>query len=230
MRSMKIDLCLCIDGTGGMTCFCEALRNGAPRLRESIAAAMAKRQYALESLRVRVIAFRDYACDGDGAMVESEFFDLGDPLQQKAFETFVNGIEAAGGGDCPENALEAIVQAIRSDWRSDGDRSCRQVIMLVTDAPALPLRDPRRAEAPLYPQDMPEDLPELYDLFANGDAERAPAYSPKRARMLVVAPEEGEAWRTLKLWKHIWFVPVVRSNGCLDVEFNDLLAVFAGTI
>lgn len=63
-------------------------------------------------LRIKVIVFRDYICDSE-PMVESEFFTL--PSQNANFRSFVERIEACGGGDGLENALEAIALALKSE-------------------------------------------------------------------------------------------------------------------
>ena len=47
-------------------------------------------------------------------MEETDFFDLLDPAQKKAFEHHLDGIEPMGGGDMPENALEAPAHPLRS--------------------------------------------------------------------------------------------------------------------
>ena len=219
-----IDVALCIDGTGSMHSLIDNIRQIAQSVRELFTEGMARRNRRVSRFRIRVIVFRDYQYDGDDAMVESDFFDLDDPDQQLAFEHFVDGIEAMGGGDGPENALEALVMALRSKWTSEGGRYRRHAIMLFTDAPALPLRDPGRMEAPGYPQDMPASLNELQDLFEQGDPVHAPDYVPRHGRLIVFAPaSDGDTWSALKTWKRTWVAPTRPGGGCSEVELKDAL-------
>lgn len=220
----SIDVALCIDGTGSMHGLIDNIRQTTQAVRELFTEDMARQHRRVSRFRIRLIVFRDYLYDGDEAMVESDFFDLDDPDQQLAFEDFVDGIEAVGGGDPAENALEALVLALRSRWISEGGRYRRHAIMLFTDAPALPLRDPQRMEAPGYPQDMPATLGELQDLFKQGDPVHAPDYSPRHGRLVVFAPESAsDTWSALKTWERTWVVPTRPGGGCTEVELKDAL-------
>lgn len=220
----SIDVALCIDGTGSMHGLIDNIRQTARSVHELFIEGMASQHRRVSRFRIRVIVFRDYQEDGNDAMVESDFFDLDDPDQQLAFEDFVDGIEAMGGGDGPENALEAITLALRSKWTTSGGRFRRHAIMLFTDAPALPLRDPQRMEAPGYPQDMPATLSELQDLFEQGDPVHAPDYSPRHGRLVVFAPESaGDTWSAFKTWERTWVVPTRPGGGCAEVELKDAM-------
>ena len=220
----SIDVALCIDGTGSMNGLIDNIKQVASSVHEQFASRMDCFGRSVSRFRIRLIVFRDYWYDGDDAMVESDFFDLDDPDQQLAFEDFVDSIEAMGGGDGPENALEALVLALRSKWTSEGGHYRRHAIMLFTDAPALPLRDPQRMEAPGYPQDMPATLSELQDLFEQGDPVHAPDYSPRHGRLVVFAPESaGDTWSAIKTWKRAWLVPTRPGGGCAEVELKDAM-------
>lgn len=226
----NVDVCLCIDGTGSMSGIIDAVKAQAKNVYEMYSDAMTKTGRAVGGFRVRVIVFRDYGCDGNDAMVESEFFDLSDPLQQEAFENFVDGIEATGGGDGPENALEAIALALRSNWTTTGGRFRRHATLLFTDAPALPLQEASRVTSSIYPEAMPMDLAELHDMFDRGDQEYAPAYSGKHGRLVIFAPEAaGDTWSAIKTWERAWVVPTKPGGGCEEIELEDALAILAGT-
>lgn len=59
------------------------------------------------------------------------------PDQRSAFNSFIDGLYADGGGDTPESGLEALQAAFdKSDWGTD-DGYHRQVIILWSDAPYL---------------------------------------------------------------------------------------------
>ena len=63
-----------------------------------------------------------------------------------------------GGGDIPEDGLEAIAYAIKSDWTTEGTDQ-RRVIVVWTDAPTHPLG--YGSDSPAYPLGMPAGLAEL---------------------------------------------------------------------
>ncbi|MBR4068682.1 MAG: VWA domain-containing protein, partial [Clostridia bacterium] len=110
-----MDFCLCIDGSAAMSGAMDTVKQQVKTIRDASVPGMEE----ASDVRVKVIVFRDYACDGDAAMEQSEFFDLNDPDGQEAFNRFVDGIEACGGSGSP-NALEAISLALRSDWKRIG--------------------------------------------------------------------------------------------------------------
>ena len=60
------------------------------------------------------------------------------PKQSFEFKKFVSSIEACGGGNGPENALEAIALALKSEWTTSGAKR-RHVIFVFSDALALSL-------------------------------------------------------------------------------------------
>lgn len=225
----NVDVALCIDGTGSMHGIIDTVKTQAKSVYDMYATAMASKG-RVGGFRIRVIVFRDYACDGDEAMQESDFFDLSDPEQQEAFERFVDGIEANGGGDGPENALEAIVLALRSKWITAGGRFRRHAVLLFTDAPALPLQDAERKSAANYPEGMPASMPELQELYYHGDQEMAPYYSPRHGRLVIFAPESADStWSAIKTWERTWVVPTQPDGGCEEIELENAIAVLVGS-
>lgn len=225
----NVDVALCIDGTGSMHGIIDTVKTQAKSVFDMYSTAMESKG-RVGGFRIRVIVFRDYQCDGNDAMVESDFFDLSDPDQQLAFENFVDGIEAMGGGDGPENALEAITLALRSKWTTSGGRFRRHAILLFTDAPALPLLDPERKDAVNYPEGMPANVGELHELFDHGDQEMAPYYSPRHGRLVVFAPESaGDTWSAIKTWDRAWVVPTKPGGGCEEIELENAIAVLVGS-
>lgn len=164
--------------------------------------------------RVRVIAFGDYACNGENTMQESDFFDLNAPGQQAAFERHVDAIVPMCSARRPNNALEAVALALRSQWTEVGGRYRRHIVMLLTDAPALALQDPACTAAPGYPEGMPADWGELYDLFCVGDPAYAPGFSPRHGRLYAIAPLEQEsAWQAMRTWDRVWMIPMDPDTG-----------------
>lgn len=226
-----VDVVLCIDGTGSMAGIIDKVKEQAKAFPDLYIDAMAKVKRNPGTFRVKVIVFRDYAVDGEIAMVESpDFYNLNDPEEQMAFEKFVNDIEPQGGGDAEENALEAIVLALRSRWTTTGGRNRRHAILLFTDAPALPLRESSRVSADRYPKGVPSNLAELQTMYMNGDQEYAPYYSPSRGRLIIFAPASADStWGAIRSWPRTWVVPTNENGGCEEVDLEDALAVLAGS-
>ena len=147
----NIDVVFCIDGTGSMAPCIENVKANARRFHMEFVNEMTTTMNSeIDSMRVKVIVFRDYKDDGAQAMVESRFFEM--PDDQAEFDDFLAGVSAVGGGDNPENGLEALYLAMKSDFTTQPKD--RQLIVLFTDADALPLKDPQRTSSPYYPTDM----------------------------------------------------------------------------
>lgn len=130
-----VDVVMCIDATGSMDPILDEVRNTALTLNERFMQAMEDSGKRAEQFRVKVVVFRDYMIDSE-PMKESDFFVL--PDQKEAFKRFLDAIEATGGGDEPENGLEAIATALQSDWVQEGHKQ-RHVVLMFTDASALEL-------------------------------------------------------------------------------------------
>ena len=106
----NVDMVFCIDATGSMGGLIDKVKNNALNFYQDVQKMMTNKQKKIAQLRVRVIAFRDYAADGDDAMMVTDFFNL--PAEEKDFEETVKSIRAEGGGDIPEDGLEALAYAI----------------------------------------------------------------------------------------------------------------------
>ena len=134
LKKYCVDIVFCIDTTGSMSPIIRSVKKYAVDFYDKVHFEMELQGKQVDLLRVKVISFRDFACDGEEALKQSDFFVLDD--QKTEFEDYVNGLRASGGGDEPENALEALVEAIRSDWTFEGAKK-RQIIVLFTDASSL---------------------------------------------------------------------------------------------
>ena len=246
----SVDLVICIDGTGSM-----ASKKNHDRMIDKVKAS-AKDFYMLfykamknyeppklikeNHFRVKVIVFRDFADTSTTPLEVSPFFNLQDPTDTDEFCRFVDSIEAKGGGDIPENALEAIATALQTEWEPSGGRYRRQAILVFTDTCTYDLKNPARVESPDYPIGMPDNIEELLTVWENGDQELAPAYSPKNGRLIIFAPdttEIGEStgenrvidWGLLRSWDRTWVVPVDADGGCAQVDLEQAMDVLVGS-
>ena len=157
----KVDIVMCIDVTGSMQDCIDTVKSRALQFWPDLQDALKAASKNVSDVRVKVIAFRDFEADGANALQESRYFNLSDQgsSDPEEYKQFVSGLVADGGGDEPENALEALTLAIQSDWVQTGDKR-RHVIVMFTDASAHKLENANRSN-PNYPQNMPGRLDSL---------------------------------------------------------------------
>jgi len=217
-----VDMVFCIDATGSMRHVIDFVKQNALNLYNDIAAEMDKKHKVVDQMRVRVIAFRDYVADGEDAMLSSDFFVL--PEQAQLFYECVNGIQVKGGGDIPEDGLEALVYAIRSDGTRAGVKS-RHTIVVWSDAPTHVLGYSRMA--PWYPEGMAKDFEELSLWWE--DEQLGGGMDESAKRLLLFAPD-APAWsRISNEWGQVIHVQTVRE-GLEEVEYRQVLDAVCNTI
>lgn len=215
-----VDIVMCIDATGSMAPIIDEVKKNAKSLYGQFVDGMEIQGKSVGKLRTKIIAFRDYICDSQ-PMVESDFFEL--PGQAHLLESFLDGIEACGGGDDPECAFEAISLALKSDWTTDGAKR-RHVVVVFTDAPALPLRE--RAGCPGYPADMPRDFAELSAIW-EGSYQLDGPYASKWGRLIAFVPHD-ESWKKLESWNR--FTSAYTSGkGCSDIDMQNIVDTVVGS-
>lgn len=129
-----IDIVFCIDVTGSMHDCIENVKKMAVNFKDGFLDAMKEAgKECSGNIRTKVIAFRDEKI-GEKKEV-SPFYTM--PDQEGDFKAFVNGLKESGGGDEPETAYEALIEAFKSDWVNEGAKR-RWVTVMFTDAPAHP--------------------------------------------------------------------------------------------
>ena len=216
-----VDIVLCIDATGSMSSIINSVKAGALRFYDDLTANMQSKDTVIDVMRVRVIAFRDYYDDPNGAMIESPFFTL--PQEQDAFKRFVSKIEASGGGDEPENGLEAVSLAIKSDWSKIGDKR-RQVIVVWTDASAHPLEKGDKPHN--YPTDIPSNFDELTDIY-----EANQGYMNKNAKRIVLFAPEAYPWTEMGTnWNQAILYPSKAGDGLSEMDYGSILDLIAHSV
>lgn len=218
----NVDIVFVIDATGSMApCIRQTTAVAAdllPRIQEALGA----KKRRVDQLRTKVIAFRDYYCDNE-PMVQSQFYQH--PGQEAAFRAFLDGLEATGGGDAPENSLEALYEAIKSDWVDTGAKR-RHIVVLMTDAAPHPLDHPKRASAKGYPADMPKNLTELMLAWDDGQGK----LNSNARRMAVFAPED-KVWRGIAdTWELVSYMPCRAAAGLADADMDVVVKWIAESI
>lgn len=216
-----VDLVMCIDGTGSMAPVIKEVKDNAKTFYQKFIAAMEKKEKKVQQLRIKVIVFRDIAEDSE-PLNESPFFTLGDDQgnQTDAFVEFVDAIEACGGGDIPENSLEALALAIKSDWVKTGSVR-RHVIMMFTDAPALELGTHK--DHPNYPAGMPGSIAELREMWESQEME-------ERAKRMILYAPDGEPWSNMIDWTNTFHSASRAGTGLTEVEMETCIHMLVNSI
>lgn len=225
MMDYEIDMVMCIDVSGSMTPFLDQVKDKVLNFGNMFIEQMQEDRSEVEvtRLRVKVIAFRDYEKDSV-PMQESRFFVL--PEEEAEFASFVNSLTADGGGDIPENALEALALALKSDWTTNPQK--RHGVFMFTDAPALPLG--KRAGFTGYPSGMPKDLPQLSSWWHGTDQSFRSNFNFKAGRFIAFVPN-AEPWTQLQTWKNAWvYFTQEAGKGLEDVDLATAIDLFVHSI
>lgn len=223
--SYNVDLVLCIDATESMDSILDIVKDNAVNLYADVLDLMEKNKKHIDTLRVRVVAFRDYMADGNEAMLTTRFFTL--PAEAEAFSECVHQIEAKGGGDDPEDGLEALGFAICSDWNRTGMKK-RHVIALWSDAPTHPLGYGRQRAN--YPQNMAKDLRELTSWWGSAGTAFSSMMDQYAKRLILFTPEEKD-WTTIaRNWDKVYRIPTVAGNGSAEHSYETILNAIIHTI
>lgn len=219
----NIDICLCIDKTGSMSPIIDTVKRNALNLYRDVKDSLEAKGKHVSRLRVRVIWFGDYKADKE-PMILSPFLTLPDNMDQ--FENFVKRIEAEGGGDEPEDGLEALAYAMRSDWCEDGWRK-RHIIALFTDASAHELGFGK--EEATYPKTgMPKDFGELSEMWGDEDDPGEMDYQAKR--LLLFAPDIS-FWHTISnCWENTVIRTAKEATGLSDVSYQVMLDTIVNSV
>lgn len=218
----NIDICLCIDKTGSMQPIIDTVRSNALNLYRDIVGALennAENPKHVGRLRVRVIWFGDYIADGKNAMLGSQFLTL--PEDEDKFRGYVMGVRADGGGDIPEDGLEALAFAMRSPWCKDGFKR-RHIIALFTDAHPHPLGYSKSSK--YYPQSMPTDFGALTAMW--GDDANPGEMDSNAKRLLLFAPDtpRDSYWNKIaEYWDSVVMRPAEGDRGLQEVSYEAML-------
>ena len=222
----NVDIVLVLDSTADMIGFVEeVVAQNALNFYDDVKACVNSRNGNMEinSFRVKVIAFRDYLADRQDAMLTSAFFNL--PEDTKDFSDVLYSIECFGGGDEPEDGLEALAFAIRSKWNTEGDRR-RQIIVVCSDAFTHKLGYGSPEET--YPKAMARDFDELTRWWGDKQNE---GYMDYRSKRLILFTPDQPGWSDItKIWDNVNHFRIESSNGLNEVTYRQLIQAIANSI
>lgn len=220
----NIDICLCIDKTGSMSPIINTVKANALNLYADISNALEEKGKHVNQLRIRIVWFGDYVADGDNAMIVSDFLNM--PEDMEKFREGVECITAYGGGDTPEDGLEALAIAMRSPWCRDGWKK-RHIIALFTDAPAHDLGYSSKVAG--YPRaNMPKTFGELSAMWGDEDTPGEMDFQAKR--LLLFAPNDSY-WKTISnAWENTIIRNAREATGLSDVTYQAMLDTIVNSV
>lgn len=216
-HQLAIDIVLCVDATasmedttGGQQTIIKKVKENALHFHEDLYDRMTEKGRHVHQIRVKIILFRDYIADGENAMLQTDFFVL--PQQSAEFADAIKSIRAEGGGDPPEDGLEALAYAIRSDWSTE-DNLKRNVIVVLSDTGTHALGYGKQSQ--YYPSNMPANLDELENWWDAMDG---------RAKRLIILAPDTFFWNFIgDNWSHTYHIPTAAGAGLSDHQYSEIL-------
>lgn len=219
-----VDLVFVIDITGSMTPVLDQVKAGALGFHDHLLRVMAAKDKFVTSLRLRVVAYRDYLDNASDALYHTPFMSL--PEEQHLFDNYVGGLHADGGGDEPESGLEALAVACMSDWERGLDRR-RHVVVLFTDASAHPLEAAHARPVPGYPTGLPQTFDSLTDMW---DDPQGSVMEFAAKRLLLYAPDVYP-WNVISAnWDNVLHFPSKAGAGLNEIQFGQIVDAIAGSV
>ena len=216
----KIDIVFVIDGTASMIPCIDMVKNAAKTFYQKFEKTMIDMGSSIDMLRIKLIVFRDYECDSH-PMDETPFYEL--PADLADFENSLKNVQAIGGGDNPENGLEALHFAFKSKFATPGLKD-RQVIVLFTDTDALPLKE--RSDSPNYPKDMVSEDELVSEWIMASQQLRL----NQRGKRLVIYAPNGTRYKNIAtMLPGANFIPVELSTGMAEFNFDDIIKIIAAS-
>lgn len=219
-----VDLVFVIDITGSMKPVLDQVKAGAMGFHDHLLRVMGAKDKHVSSLRVRVVAYRDYLDNAADGLFHTPFMSL--PEEGHVFSNYVAGLHPDGGGDEPESGLEGLAVACLSDWERGLDRR-RHVVVLFTDASAHPLEAARARAVPGYPTGLPATFDELTDMW---DDPQGAAMEFAAKRLLLYAPDVYP-WNVISAnWDNVLHFPSRAGAGLNEVQFGQIVDAIAGSV
>jgi len=221
----NVDIVMCIDCTGSMSDTLATVKANALKFYPDLEKKCKEKGKVIDQLRVKVIGFRDFGCDGEGALQESEFFVISDQSGSapEKFQKFVNSLSPEGGGDAPEDSLEALAIAFNTDWVMTGEKQ-RHIVVLWTDVSAHPIGT--HSSASKYPSGMPKSIDELVELWNNPQGK----LSASAKRIVFFAPEM-EPWPALfEALENALHLPTKAGAGCKEADYEEIISYLVNSI
>lgn len=141
-----VDIVFCLDATKSMGGIIDAAKDRCRSMLDDVVNLMKEAQKPLTALRVGAVEFRDLEQDKGRQMVTHDFVDAFDVATGTAkvdkFVEVLGKIEAKGGGDPRESALDALCKALQFPWHAPAageSVKTRRIVVVFTDNPPRPI-------------------------------------------------------------------------------------------
>lgn len=221
----EVDLVFCIDATYSMDPILDKVKENALNFYRDFQQKMVEKGKKVSQLRIRIVAFRDYYYDTNNAMMVTNFFNLPDMIED--FEACVKSIIPDGGGDDPEDGLEALAYAMKSDWSRGQGKKKRHVIVVWSDEGTHELGFGNNVSN--YPKGMAKDFNELTEWWGS---RRTPGLMDENAKRLLIFAPDKPGWNTIQNnWNNvIHAVTDDNDRGLSKVEYGEILEAICNSI
>jgi len=219
-----VDIVFVIDVTMSMDAVLTLVCDNALNFYSDFMSVMRSKGKSVSEVRVRVVAFRDYAYDHEDAMLLTNFFSL--PDEADKLQMAIKSLEPDGGGDDPEDGLEALAFAIRSDWNPRGQKR-RQVIVVWSDEGTHDLGFGK--VDPNYPPDMARNFAELSSWWG---MKQAPGpYMDQSAKRLILFTPDKDSWTKIREnWNNVIQYVSEAGNGLQGQTYEQILNAISNSI
>jgi hypothetical protein len=156
-------------------------------------------------------------------MMVTNFFEL--PAQAEDFRACVHSIEADGGGDDPEDGLEALAYAMKSDWDMSAQKH-RHVIVVWSDDAAHELGHGKMMAN--YPKNMAKDFDELTEWWGSRSV---PGIMNEKAKRLLLFTPNVPYWSNIRNnWNNVVMYESEAGSGLEDCDYSQILNAISNSI
>ena len=139
----------------------------------------------------------------------------------------------------PQTAtMEAIAVAMRSDWTTEKIPEVRRrhIILVYTNSETAPLKDARvpegaeisRVDNPTYPENMPNNLMELNDMW-EGISQDLGGMPEKKSKRMVLFVPNSQPWSEIT-WEQLWNNPSRAGQGLSEIDIEQTLNVLVNSV
>lgn len=218
-----VDLVFCIDATMSMQPVLDTVKNNALNFYQDFQRIMGLKKKTVAQLRIRIVAFRDYYYDREKAMLVTDFFRL--PEQTADFEACVRCIQPLGGGDDPEDGLEALAFAMKSDWNKDAPKK-RHVVVVWSDDGTHQLGFGKAYSN--YPKNMAASFDELTSWWGS---RKNPGLMDEQAKRLLLFTPSKPGWTMIRdNWNNVLHYESEAGAGLADHDYQQILSAICNSI
>lgn len=234
--SFYVDITFCLDISSNMERIIDNIKNHISELPEFIQDTYSLEGKTITNMRAKIMTFGNF--DEGTPISHSRWFyikgfdsihnnkcnkllvssisSLSD-YESIEFKHFVNNIHLEKNATNISNGLEALSQAIKSDWISNGEKR-RHVIVIYTLNEASKLEESNRT-INIYPNDIPVTLKELTDTWIYLPSQTEGL--TKASKMLIVCAPQNYPWPEIfEAWDQVTYNPSVKDS--FDLFYEDV--------